>query len=308
MQHPAYTSPVISLAALADLATAHRDALEIPVPPLAIADRVFDVGTEPLIMGTVNLSRDSTYRESVAVSTSSAVRKARVMAAEGAGLVDIGAESSTARAARVGAAEQIASLVPVVEQVAEQGILVSVETYEPRVVEAALHAGAHVLNMTGIEHQEAMLDLAAEHRATVILCYAGGANVREITDVTVEADPLPGLLDHFGPRIEHARARGVDRLVIDPGMGFFYGNLTDPLVRAGHQSRVLLSSFRLRTLGVPVCNALPHAFDLFEENFRTAEGFYAVLAVLGGSSVLRTHEVPQVRAVVGALRTLSLVG
>ena len=97
-------------------------------------------------------------------------------------------------------------------------------------------------------------------------------------------------------------ARGAwSALVIDPGMGFYYGNLTDPIVRARHQARVMLGAFRLRSLGVPLCNALPHAFDLFEEQFRTAEGFYAVLALLGGTSVLRTHEVPQVRAVVAAM-------
>ena len=81
------------------------------VAPLRVADRVFDVDSQPVIMGTVNLSRDSTYRESVAVSADSAVRKAAVMAAEGADIVDIGAESSTARAARVDAcdADRVAS-------------------------------------------------------------------------------------------------------------------------------------------------------------------------------------------------------
>ena len=297
---------MISLAALAELAQSHAADLVHPVGPLLIGDHRFDVDQRPLIMGTLNLSRDSTYRESIAVSADSALRKARVMAAEGAGLVDIGAESSTARASRVDAAGQIASLIPVIESVRAEGIPVSVETYEPEVVAAALAAGAQVLNMTGVEHEDRMLELAAEHRATVIMCYSAGSNVREITDVTVDADPLPGLLDHFSARIEHARSLGVDRLVIDPGMGFFYGNLTDPLVRARHQARVILSSFRLRSLGVPVCNALPHAFDLFEENFRTAEGFYAVLAMLGGTSVLRTHEVAQVRAVVSAMSVLDV--
>lgn len=297
---------MITLSDLAALAAAHPGDMDHCVGPLLIADRVLDVDSAPVIMGTVNLSRDSTYRESIAVSVDSAVRKARVMAAEGATIVDIGAESSTARAARVGAGDQIASLVPVVEQLATEGVLVSVETYEPAVVEAGLAAGASVLNMTGIDQQDRMLDIVADHRATVILCYSGGANVREVTDVTVGDDPIPGLLDHFARRIDRARARGVERIVIDPGMGFFYGNLTDPLVRARHQARVILSSFRLRTLGVPICNALPHAFDLFEESYRTAEGFYAVLALLGGTSVLRTHEVPQVRAVVGAIAALDV--
>ena len=297
---------MISLAELVELAQSHAADLAHPVGPLLIGDRSFDVDQRPLIMGTLNLSRDSTYRESIAVSADSALRKARVMAAEGAGLVDIGAESSTARASRVAAAGQIASLVPVIESVRAEGIAVSVETYEPEVVAAALAAGAEVLNMTGVEHEDRMLELAAEHRATVIMCYSAGSNVREITDVTVDADPLPGLIDHFAGRIEHARSLGVDRIVIDPGMGFFYGNLTDPLVRARHQARVILSSFRLRSLGVPVCNALPHAFDLFGENFRTAEGFYAVLAMLGGTGILRTHEVAQVRAVVTAMGLLDV--
>ena len=297
---------MLSLAALADLAAAHREDLDHAVGPLLIGDQKYDVDDRPVIMGTVNLSRDSTYRESVAVSVESAVRKARTMAVEGADIIDVGAESSTAPAARVDAAAQISSLVPVIEQVVSHGITVSVETYEPVVVEAGLNAGARVLNMTGIAQQERMLDLAAEHEATVVLCYASGANVRDIGDVDRSGDPMPGLLEHFGRRIELARAHGVDRIIIDPGMGFYYGNLTDPLTRARHQSAVLLNCFRLRSLGVPLCNALPHAFDLFEEHFRTAEGFFAVLALLGGTSVLRTHEVPRVRAIVNAMTELEV--
>jgi dihydropteroate synthase len=297
---------VISLSALADLAGRHRADVNIPCPVLRIGERAFDVDEAPVVMGTVNLSRDSTYRESIAVSTESAIRKVRVMSAQGADIVDVGAESSTARAARVTAQEQISALVPVIESAAADGIAVSVETYEPSVVRACLAAGAQVLNMTGIQHETAMLDLAAAHGATVVMCYAGGSNVREITDVPLDEDPIPALLEHFEERLARARAHGVDRVVIDPGMGFYYGNLTDPMKRANHQARVLAQGFRLRVLEVPICNALPHAFDLFEGEFRTAEGFYAVLARLGGTSVFRTHEVARVRAVLGAMGVLEV--
>jgi dihydropteroate synthase len=296
---------MLSIEALAALADAHREDLARVVEPLRIGDRVFDVDERPVLMGTVNLSRDSTYRESVAVSVDSAVRKARTMSAQGADVVDIGAESSTARAVRVDAAAQIRSLVPVIERLTAAGVLVSVETYEPDVVAAGMAAGARMLNLTGTDRQEQMLEIAASFDATVVLCYAGGANVRDITNVPLDEDPVPGLLDHFAARIDLARGHGVDRIVIDPGMGFYYGNLTDPVTRARHQANVLLNGFRLRRLGVPLCNALPHAFDLFEEQFRTAEGFFAVLAMLGGTGVLRTHEVAQVRAVVHAMQTLS---
>ncbi len=296
---------MLTLSALSALADTYRDDLNTPVAPLLVGDRSWDVDVRPAIMGCVNLSRDSTYRESVAVSTESAIRKARIMAAQGADFVDIGAESSTAKAQRVGADGQIAALVPVIEQLSADGIVVSAETYEPAVVRACLEAGAQILNLTGTAHHQEIYQLASEFNATVVLCYVGGNNVREITDATVGEDPIPGMLEHFTERIAIARAAGVDRIVIDPGMGFYYGNLVDPGVRVRHQTRVLLNTFRLRRLGLPICHAVPHAFDLFEEQFRSAEGFFTVLAQLGGTSVIRTHEVPKVAAVLTAMGSLT---
>ena len=296
---------MISLSALVALADEYRSEMDLPVGPLRVGERVFDLDTRPVVMGCVNLSRDSTYRESVATSTVSAIRKGRVLRAQGADLVDIGAESSTARAARVDSAVQIARLVPVIEELAAEGGLVSVETYQPEVARAGLAAGARLVNFTGgVGSESEIFDQVAEFGATIVLCHVAGADVREITDVTVDADPVPALLDHFAARVDRARARGVDRIIIDPGLGFYYGNLVDPLTRARHQARVILNTFRLRRLGLPVCHAMPHAFDLFEAEYRSAEGFFAVLAQLGGTSVFRTHEVPNVVAVLNALQTL----
>jgi dihydropteroate synthase len=298
----------MDLAGLAALVSAHADALAAPVAPLRIGRRSYDTDGAPAIMATVNLSRDSTYRDSIAVTARSAVRRARIAVAAGAAVVDIGAESTTARAGRVDAADQIAQLVPVIEECAADGLPVSVETYSPAVTAACLTAGAVVLNMTGAQHQEQMFDLAAEHAATVVLCYSPGADVREVTDVELHTDPLPALLDHFAARLDVAARHGVTDVVVDPGMGFYYGNLTDPLVRVRHQARVIVNSFRLRPLGRPICQALPHAFDLFEEQFRSAEAFFAVLARLGGAGLLRTHEVPQVAAVATAMGQLDAGG
>jgi dihydropteroate synthase len=295
---------MLSLAALSRLAEEHAADLDHPVTPLRIGERLFDVDSLPAIMGCINLSRDSTYRESIATSVNDAVRRGRVMAAEGATIVDVGAESSTVRAARVPPLEQSQALVPVIESLCSEHVIVSVESYEPIVVSDALNAGAQVVNLTGLTHQDEILALAAKHDATVVLCYVGGANVRDVTDVTVDADPIPGLLEHFTTRVERARDIGVASIVIDPGMGFYYGNLVDPAIRVQHQTRVLLNTFRLRRLGLPVCHALPHAFDLFGEQFRSAEAFFAVLALLGGTGVMRTHEVSRVRAVRDAMIAL----
>lgn len=299
---------MITLADLAALHDAHAEAWDSPVEPVVLDGPVGRVviGDGPVtLMGCVNLSRDSTYRESVATSPADAVRMGRVQAAQGAAVIDLGAESSNARAARVPAADQVETLVPAVKGLAEVAV-VSVETYEPTVVRACLDAGARILNMTGREHEDEMLSLAAEYDAAVVMCFGETANVREIADVPPDADPVPVLLDHFAPRLAHARSLGVDKVVVDPGMGFYYGNLVDPATRARHQARVLTQGFRLRPLGVPVCNAVPHSYDLFGDEFRKAEGFYGVFAALGGTHLVRTHEVPHLRVVLRALSELDV--
>ena len=290
---------MISLEALSTLFQNHSTALKTPIAQLEFDGKLF---SQPALMATVNLSRDSTYRESIAISTEAAIRKSRVYFAQGADLIDIGAESSTAKAARVNAQDQIRALVPVIEQLSADGIPVSAETYEPEVVKACLQAGAKVLNFTGNEYEAEILDLASEFNATVVMCYVGGANVREITDLNLDADPIPALAAYFEKRIESALSHGVTNIVIDPGMGFYYGNLVDPLTRVKHQTNVILNSFRLRELGYPICQALPHAFDLFEDEFRTAESFFAVIASLGGVNLIRTHEISRVRPVFNAMR------
>ncbi len=295
---------MLDLTALAQLAGEHGAALAHPIAEVQIAGVRHDLDTAPLVMGVVNLSRDSTYRESVAVSTDSAIRRARMMHAQGAGVIDIGAESSTLRAARVDAHDQSEALVPVIRALAEHRIATSVEAYSPAVVDTCLRSGASVVNLTGSTDLERIYELAAAHDAAVVLCFVPGANVREVGDIPTGADPIPVLLDYFAARIEKARAHGVTQLIIDPGLGFYYGNLTVPAVRVRHQAQVLLNSFRLRELGVPICQALPHAFDLFEEEFRTAEGFFAVLGALGRVNVFRTHEVARVRATLHAMRAL----
>lgn len=295
---------MINLQTLAELANLHAADLESPVAPLRIGDRVIDSDQTPILMGVVNLSRDSAYRESIAVGHESAVRKAKVQVAQGADLIDIGAESSRATAARVDASEQEQILMPLIQELSQAGVVVSVESYEVDVARVGLKAGARVLNLTGSNLDDEMFELAAEYNATVILCNVLGPHARALDGSDVEADPVPGMLDRFGARIQRARDLGVSEMAIDPGLGFGF-RLDDQRARAQHQAITLLNSFRLRRLGVPICHALPHAFDVFEDQFRTGEGFFAVLAHLGGTGIFRTHEVPQVRAVLDGLHTFA---
>lgn len=256
-------------------------------------------------MGVINLSADSWYRESVCLTAAAAIQRGHVLAAQGAEIVDLGAESTLAHASRVDEAGQNSKLLPVIRALRAAGILVSVETYQPAVTRACLEAGANVLNLTGVESTEEQFRLVAAHDAAVILCYVEGSNVRAVGDFDLTTDPIPRMYEHFARRIEAARSCGVERIFIDPGLGFYYRNLQDSAVRVRHQMRVFLNSFRLRDLGYPVCHALPHAFEFFQDEVRCAEPFFAVLAALGKTDLFRTHEVPRVKAVLQTLGVAS---
>ncbi len=299
-----YTPAMLDLATLAALHEAHREAASSPVADFALGNHRFDFQKQSYLMGVVNLSADSWYRESVALSAEAAIGRGRVLQAQGAAIIDVGAESSLAHAARVDGPNQVSALVPVVRELAAAGICVSVETYHPSVTTACLKAGAKVLNLTGTTQSDEIFREAADFEAGVIICFVQGDNVREVDDLDLGRDPMATLYEFFARQIDAATNAGVSRIWIDPGLGFYYRNLQDSSTRIRHQMQIFLNSFRLRKLGWPVCQALPHAFECFEEEVRTAEPFFAVLALLGQANLLRTHEVAKVR---GVLRALELV-
>ena len=292
---------MLRLEQLAGLLDQHRAAAAATVREFSLDGRPFAFNARPAVMGVINLSADSWYRESVCLTADRAIQRGLTLAAQGADLVDLGAESTLAQAARAEAGEQNSKLVPVIRELRAANILVSVETYQPAVTRACLAAGANVLNLTGTEHSPELFRLVADHDAAVILCHVQGKNVREVGDFDFGADPAQMLHDYFARQIETAQKHGVEKIILDPGLGFYYRNLQDSTVRVRHQMNVFLNTFRLRTLGFPVCHALPHAFEYFGEEVRCAEPFFAVLAALGRTDVFRTHEVARVRAVLDAL-------
>jgi len=295
---------MLDLAMLAALHEKYREAASLPVANFSLGTHHFDFQKQSYLMGVINLSADSWYRESVALSAEAAVRRGRILHEQGASIIDVGAESSLAHAARIDGVTQESLLVPVVGDLAAAGLCVSVETYHPSVTTACLKAGARVLNLTGTTATEEIFREIADFDAGVIICFVQGANVREVGDLDLGHNPIDALYEFFARQVEAATKAGVTRIWIDPGLGFYYRNLQDSNARIRHQMHVFLNSFRLRKLGWPVCQALPHAFACFEEEVRVAEPFFATLALLGQANLLRTHEITKVR---GVLRTLKLI-
>jgi len=293
---------VLNLEQLAELLEKNRAAASARVKEFSIGGKAFPFNSQPSLMGVINLSADSWYRESVCLSADAAIQRGRVLVEQGADIVDVGAESTLAHAARVDESGQNSKVLPVLKALRKANILVSVETYQPNVTRACLEAGANILNLTGTDRSDELFRMVAAHDAAVIICYVQGKNVREVGDFDFSADPVEIMREYFARQIEIATKQGVQKILIDPGLGFYYRNLQDSAVRVRHQMTVFLNTFRLRALGFPICHALPHAFEYFRDEVRCAEPFFAMLAALGKTDLFRTHEVPRVKAVLDTMR------
>ena len=294
---------MLGLTDLAAIAAEHAVDLDAEVRPFDLAGQLHFPSAQPAIMGVINLSADSWYRESIRTTVESAVERGLELRGQGADIIDIGAESTLGQAKRVAAAEQQQQLLPVIKQLAAEGVIVSAETYDAGVAKACLEAGAKMLNLTGTAYSEAIYRLAAEYDAAVIICYVAGEHVRDVGDIPLDDDPIPRMAEYFTREIEKAQRCGLANGFVDPGLGFYYANLQDSSVRIRHQMKTFLNAFRLRRLGWPVCNALPHAVECFGDEVRCAEPFFSVLAALGKTDLFRTHEVPRIRAVLKTLGT-----
>ena len=129
---------MLTLEQLAGLLESNRAAASARVAEFSIGGKQFNFNSQSAVMGVVNLSADSWYRESVCLSAATAVQRGKVLAAQGADIIDVGAESTLAHAARVDDVVQNSRLIPVIKELRAEKILVSVETYSPTVTRASL--------------------------------------------------------------------------------------------------------------------------------------------------------------------------
>lgn len=190
-------------------------------------------------------------------------------------------------------------MIPVVRELAAGNILVSVETYDMATARACLAAGAAVINLSAALGTEPFYQLAAEYAAAVIICFVEGRHARDRAESAAPVVDVLKPYEYFGREVERATRCGVRAMWLDPAIGFRAPDGA-PAAVIRYQMETMLSSFRLRTLGWPVCQQLGDAFECFEEERRCGEPFFAGLALMGQADLLRTHEVAKVRGVLRA--------
>jgi dihydropteroate synthase len=254
------------------------------------------VAVEPgrtLIMGIVNAGDDS-FSDAVRLDTlERQVARGLELVAEGADLVDVGAESGVTYTAAASPEEEAARVVPLVERLAAEGVSVSVDTWKPAVARAALDAGAAMLNDVSGLRDPALADLAARTGAALVVMHTRAEPKQAAFP---EYDDVMGDVETFlRERMDLALAHGVavEQIVLDPGPDF--------AKTPAQTVAVLRGLHRLNALGRPLLLAVSRKYFLGAITGRPpAERLAATLAAAvwaadAGAAILRVHDVAAVR-------------
>ncbi len=212
-------------------------------PRPAMAGLEFD---RPLIMGIVNVTPDSFSDGGDFGTAESAIAHTRRIASEGADIVDIGGESTRPGAAAVDEAEEMRRTIPVISALRDLECPISIDTRKTRIMEAAVQAGAAMINdVSALMHEPSALAAAARLQRPVVLMHAQG-DPRTMQDNPTYDDVLLEVYDFLEARIGAAEDTGIPRrmLIADPGIGF--GKTV------AHNLDLLSGVGILHGLGVPV--------------------------------------------------------
>lgn len=308
------TVPIAALDTLLrdDRAARLHAAITAPRAALTLGARTlrFD---QPLVAGILNVTPDS-FSDGGALHDDPAAAAAAGsdMAAAGAALIDVGGESTRPGAATVWEGDEMARVVPVIERLARSGTLVSVDTRKAAVMEAALAAGAQIVNdVSALLWDDRALELVAKAGCPVVLMHSPDP-ARETHGGSGYGDVVAEVFDWLEARIAAVSAAGIDRtrILVDPGIGFGKG-LADNLalinglaIFHGLGCPILLGASRKRMIGA-LSNEAPVGARL---------GGSIALALAGiaaGVQVLRVHDVAetvQAARVWRGLRDRALVG
>jgi dihydropteroate synthase len=209
------------------------------VPGLAAEDRC-------LVMGVVNVTPDSFSDGGQWFDEAAAIQHGLDMVGEGADIVDVGGESTRPGAARVGLDEELARVVPVIRALNAEGVAVSVDTMRAEVAEAAVEAGARLVNdVSGGLADPAMPRVVAATGVPYVVMHWRGHS-HDMDNRAVYADVVTEVREELAKRVDLVLAEGVseEQIVLDPGLGF--------AKNAGHNWSVLAGIPKLAELGYPL--------------------------------------------------------
>ena len=257
-------------------------------------------------MGVLNVTPDSFSDGGRWASTDAAIEHGLLLAAQGADLIDVGGESTRPGATRVPPAAEQSRVVPVITELARQGLRVSVDTLNASTARAAADAGAEIINdVSGGIADPLMASVAAETGLTYVAMHWRG-HAQQMDALALYDDVVSEVHAALAERIAVLTAAGVarDRIVLDPGLGF--AKLPE------HNWRVLAHLGALADFGLPVmvgasrkrflAGVLPDGAPVLERDLATA--VVSALAAQAGAWAVRVHDVAGSRTALNVLDRL----
>ncbi len=262
--------------------------------------------TQPRVMGIVNVTPDSFSDGGVHASAAAALRHAEQMLKDGADILDIGGESTRPGSPAVALQEELARVMPVLREAVKLQVPISVDTYKPEVMRAALDMGADIVNDIWALRRGDALQVVASHPLCGICLMHMHREPQTMQVAPMEGDVLAPVAAFLGERAAALRALGVapDRIVLDPGIGFGKSvaqnfSLLDRQTELLDLGFPLLAGWsRKSSLGAVTGRELP-------ADRVAASVAAAVLAVDRGARVVRVHDVGET---VDALRVWQAMG
>lgn len=257
---------------------------------LKLKDAWLDL-SRPMVMGVLNVTPDSFSDGGQYRGIEPALQRARQMLAEGAGIIDVGGESTRPGAPPVAEQEELDRVLPLIERLAQESdCVISIDTTKPAVMDAACAAGARLINDVNALQAPGAVEAARRHQAAICLMHMQG-DPRTMQVAPHYSDVVAEVRSYLALRMQHCVAAGIapESIVVDPGFGF--GKTLN------HNLELLANLDQLNSLQRPVLVGLSR-----KSMFRTLLGLEvdqrahvsaaaAALAVSQGVAIVRAHDV-----------------
>jgi dihydropteroate synthase len=250
------------------------------------------------VMGVLNVTPDSFSDGGLWMDPDAAIAHAREMVAQGATIIDVGGESTRPDATEVPEAEELRRVLPVIEAIASDDIVVSIDTRKPSVARAAVEAGASIVNDTaGEAGDRAMDEVAASSGAAIVVMHSRGtpATMRSLTDYDDVVADVRTFLLRRAAELEEAGVSH-DAIVLDPGFGFAKTPAQN-LLLLQHLDEITSADYPVLS-GTSRKSFIGRVLDLPEQERLEGTAATVAWAAWKGARIVRVHDVEAARRVV----------
>lgn len=259
---------------------------------------------EPQIMAIMNITPDSFFASSRTENVQLAVEKASLLVEEGANMIDIGGQSTRPGAKMISTNEEIDRIVPTIEAISSAlpNTLISIDTFQSKVAEAAIVAGASIVNDISCgSFDPTILDIVSKHQCGFIGMHITGTK-ETMHQVPERENIIDDLIQYFLEKKEQFASKGINQWAIDPGFGF--GKTIE------ENFTIIKNLGALQIIGLPILVGVSRKSSIYKtlgvgpEEALNGTTVLHTLAIQNGANILRVHDVKEAKQVITLMNAL----